>query len=827
MAESTSPAQADTPRRGYHIEIFLISFAGLLLEVSYTRIISFKLFYYYTYLVIGLALLGIGSGGVLVAISRRMRRASTDAILMWSLLLGAASVGVGYLIVAVTRTDSLTLWDYGTFDSLSSLARLVAICVVLFASFIAVGVVLATLFGRRSDEIGHLYFADLLGAGLACAVVVWLLGSIGPPATIVLAGLIMAGAGVRIAVRRRSRVAPVGAVLAVLLAVAVVAPSVLPYQRTDESKADLRDSGHAWDWSAVFRVDAVAAVPNALTLIHDGLLGSAIYRFDGNPRSLTRFDSDPRSFPFEATGTAPGNVLIIGAAGGNEVLASLYFDAGHIDAVELNPVTYRFVTQKFADYDGHFTDNPKVNYVNDEGRGYLARSDRKYGLIWYPAPDSYSATNAATSGANVLSESYLYTSEAIADSFDHLHRGGILAAQFGEFDYDARPNRTTRYVATARKALAERGVSDPSRHILVVTTTTEGASALSTVLVKETPFTPAQVDRVVAGLGAVPGAKLRYAPGNPVKGESVSDLATIPNSKLGSWYDSYPYDVRPVTDDAPFFWHFAPYGDVISNFSHPIRSGDAEIALGERVLLLLLVVAVVLAAIFLLLPFVAVRSIWRGFPKKPRSALYFASIGLGFIFFEITLIQRLTLFLGYPTYSLTVTLASILIFTGVGAFLSSRWRDRPGRVAATLFAAIALLTVFYQFALPPITDALLSWPLAGRLTFAFVVLAPLGVCLGFFMPLGLGAVAGLTRFPREYVAWGWAVNGFASVVGAVLSTILAMTFGFRVVLFLALVAYAIAILALRGLLRLEPSAPAPEEPAVPSVTGVPTAAAPR
>src|SRR5213076_851815 len=229
-----------------------------------------------------------------------------------------------------------------------SLARLVLICLVLFASFIAVGGVLATLFGRRSDEIGRLYFADLLGAGLACAVVVWLLGSIGPPATIMLAGLIMAGAGLRIALRRRSRIAPVGAVMAVLLAVAVVAPSVLPYQRTDESKADLRDSGHAWDWSAVFRVDAVAAVPNALTLIHDGLLGSAIYRFDGNPKSLTRFDIDPRAFPFDAARTAPGNVLISGAAGGNEVLASLYFDAGHIDAVELNPVTYRFVTGKFA-----------------------------------------------------------------------------------------------------------------------------------------------------------------------------------------------------------------------------------------------------------------------------------------------------------------------------------------------------------------------------------------------------------------------------------------------------------------------------------------------
>ena len=828
MAESTAPAKADPPRRGYHIEIFLISFAGLLLEVSYTRIISFKLFYYYTYLVIGLALLGIGAGGVLVAISRHLRRASTDAILMWSLLLGAASVGIGYLIVAVTRTDTLAFWDYGTVDSFAGLARLVLICLVLFASFIAIGVVLATLFGRRSDQIGRLYFADLLGAGLACAVVVSLLGSIGPPATIMLAGLIMALAGFRIALRRRSRVAPVGALMAVVLAIVVVAPSVLPYERTDESKANVTDSGHDWDWSAVFRVDAIGVVPGAKTLIHDGLLGSAIYKWDGDPASLGRFDSDPRSFPFAAGDAPPGNVLIIGAAGGNEVLASLHFDAGHIDAVELNPVTYRMVTDDFADFDGHLAENPKVNYLEGEGRSYLARQDKKYNLIWYPAPDSYSATNAATSGANVLSESYLYTREAIVDSFDHLGRDGILAAQFGEFDYDARPNRTTRYVATARDALRHEGVDNPARHIMVVTTTTEAPSALATVLVKKTPFTAAEVDRVLSGLGSVPNAKLRYAPGHPVKDESVTALATLPNSQLGSWYDSYRYDVRPVTDDAPFFWHFTPFDDVIGNFTDPIRRGDAEIALGERVLLLLLAVAVVLAAVFLLLPFVSVRSIWRAFPRKPRSALYFSAIGLGFIFFEITLIQRLTLFLGYPTYSLTVTLASILIFTGVGAFLSSRSMDRPSRVVAVLFVAIVALTIFYQFGLPLMTDALLGWPLAGRLTLAFLVLAPLGVCLGFFMPLGLGAVASLTKYPREYVAWGWAVNGFASVVGAVLSTILAMTFGFRVVLFLALAAYAVAIIALRGLLRLAPSPlPAAEEPAVPSVTGVPTAAAPR
>jgi MFS family permease len=240
---------------------------------------------------------------------------------------------------------------------------------------------------------------------------------------------------------------------------------------------------------------------------------------------------------------------------------------------------------------------------------------------------------------------------------------------------------------------------------------------------------------------------------------------------------------------------------VIRDFGDPIDEEDLEDTVGERVLLLLLGISVLLAAVFLLLPFVVIGRIWTALPRKSISAMYFASLGFGFIFFEIVLIQRLTLFLGYPTYSLTVTLASILLFTGVGALLSGRYQNYRTRVVPFLLIAIVVLTIFYQFALPALTDALLDWPLGVRFAIAFVVLAPLGICLGTFMPLGLGAVAEITEYPREYVAWGWAVNGFSSVIGAVLTTILAMTFGFRTVLFVALGAYVIALLALRILLR--------------------------
>ena len=141
-----------------------------------------------------------------------------------------------------------------------------------------------------------------------------------------------------------------------------------------------------------------------------------------------------------------------------------------------------------------------------------------------------------------------------------------------------------------------------------------------------------------------------------------------------------------------------------------------------------------------------------------------------------------------------------------------------------LLGALAVLTLFYEVGLTPVTDALLGLPFGARVVVAFGVLAPLGVCLGAFMPLGLGAVAGITKHPREYVAWGWAVNGFASVIGAVLTTILAMALGFGVVLVVALIVYGVAVLALRGLLRATPAwAPdgGAEVPVPGALTGVP------
>jgi hypothetical protein len=436
-----------------------------------------------------------------------------------------------------------------------------------------------------------------------------------------------------------------------------------------------------------------------------------------------------------------------------------------------------------------------VHLHQGDGRSYLARHKTKYDLVWYVAPDSYAATNAASSGAFVLSESYLYTREMIKTTLQHLTGDGIMVVQFGELNFKESPNRTSRYIVTARSALQELGVKNPNDHLLVAAQLSK-AGDLSTIVVKRTPFTAGEAERFLAQIHKLPDQHPIAAPGHDFGAGQVSRLAAGSNAEASAIVDHSKKDITAVTDDAPYFWHFSRFRDVIANIGHPLKTNDPEDAIGERVLILLLGIAMFYAAVFLLAPFFAVRKKWRALPAKGTSAVYFAALGLGFMFFEITMIQRLVQFLGYPTYSLTVTLATLLVSTGIGALVSRRFEGSARTTLPIILAVLAGLTLFYEFALPSILDgALLSTGLSVRIGFTVVVLAPLGLCLGMFMPIGLDRVASLTVHREEYVAWAWAVNGFFAVIGSVLTTILSMALGFRTVQFAALAIYVIAVAA--------------------------------
>jgi len=790
-----APGRADATRVPRWLTILLISLAGLLLEVGYTRIVSYKLWYYYTYLVIGLALLGIGSGSVFVAVFSPVRRWATQRIIAVCSIWGAVSIALGYLVVAKLRVNTIAIWDYGTRSSFTNLLRLGVICFAIYATFIAFGIIVAVLLGRSGDGIGRMYFSDLVGAGIGCLLAIPLITRLGPPRVIMLAALIFAITGMA-SCAPKSLLFGLAALTSVALVVTVVSTTALPDVRTEDGKLYTPVTKYS-AWGPVFRVDVVqlGSDTSNYLLIHDGTFGSGIRRFDGNPASLTAYAKDPRSIPFSVLGaTPPAHELIIGSAGGNEILASLYYKAPDIEAVELNPVTVSLLTKHFADYTGHLPQQPAVHLHQGDGRSYLARSKQKYDLTWYVDPDSYAATNAASSGAFVLSESYLYTTEMIKTTLQHLTDNGIMVVQFGELNFDS-PNRTSRYIVTARKALEELGVTDPNNHLLVAAQLTN-SGAFSTIVVKRTAFTKPETDRFLSTIAHLPEQHPYAAPGHALGTSIVSQLASGTNAQVSSIVSHSSKNITPVRDDSPYFWHFSRFRDVLAHIGQPLKTNDPEDAIGERVLLLLLAIATLYAALFLLAPFFAVRRKWRALPAKGTSAVYFAALGLGFMFFEITMIQRLVQFLGYPTYSLTVTLAAILLSTGIGALVSRRFAHRARVAVPVLLAIIAALTLFYELALPSILDGgLLSTGLAVRVVFAGAILTPLGLCLGMFMPLGLGRIASLTEHGEEYVAWGWAVNGFFSVIGSVLTTILSMALGFRAVQFMALGAYAIAVLA--------------------------------
>jgi hypothetical protein len=783
--------------RSFMLEIFSVALAAILLEIAYTRIFSFKVYYYFTYVILGMGLLGLGSGGVLLAVSQRLRKGSARRIIAASCALGSASVLLGYVAIALIPLNVSELTEHP-----AEIAKLVAVCSALVPPFLAVGLVISRILSARPERIARLYGADLIGAALACLLAIPLLGLLTPPGCVMLAGAVLALAGVRAALPNRG-LAGLAGLLALTLGAASVGHRTLPDPVVDRVKQldSVRDAGLVLfsRWSPVFRVDVAhhPLQPEAGHMIyHDGQLGSGLPAFDGDLSKFEKLERGSRSLPFSVLPPRP-KVLVIGSAGGQEILASLYFGADRVTAVELNPVTVSLLTHHFIDFTGRIAQHPKVQLVNAEGRSFLENSSDTFDLVWLVAPDSYAAMNAASSGAFVLTESYLYTVEMLHSAFAHLAPGGIVAAQFGERDYARKPNRTARYLATAREALAQQGTSDFPSHALVATGQAFPPFSEATVLIAPEPFSAERQRAFLANAPSMGGGQARFVQGAARDPGPVGDVITLPDERLARWFDGQPYDLRPVRDDSPFFWHFVRFRDSLR--ARPALAGlgvDWEDSIGEQVLLILLATVTLLAAALLLLPFVALPRLFSEIPHKGRAMLYFASLGLGFMLFEVCLIQMLTLFLGYPTYSLSVTLFGILIFSGLGALASER---RQGGALIPLIGVLALLVIAYRIGIPLLPSIFGSASLAVRMGIAVIAIAPLGFCLGHFMPIGLRALAGTTTHPQEYVAWCWAVNGFFSVIASVASTILAMILGFQGVLLLALAVYFVGAVAVLGI----------------------------
>ena len=771
------------------VAVAFMSFSGLLLELGLTRLFSVVLYYHFAFLAISIALLGLGAGAVFACVRRQWLEP-------WSIYqLGAAlcaSNGLlifGVLEVVVHTSVSLHL-TWANFWGLT------AIYVASAVPFFITGLLFSIIFARHPASVTQFYGADLLGGSLACLALVPLLNFAGGPNTILFAALAATVAGMAWTVRGERAIAGYVAIVLLMLIVGNSRDRIIDIFYAKGMRRAVPEYAR---WNAISRVEvdeqgsakAIVIDADAQTFIMntDPLHWSDDYR-----RNLM---SAPPSLPNVLR--PHGDYAIIGPGGGVDVLRAVAKGSRNVTGIEINPIiANNIMRDRYADYSYHLYQIPEVHIHVSDGRSFVRDSRDHYDVIEMTLVDTWASTAA---GAFALSENNLYTVEAFREYFEHLKPDGMIAITRWEF---ARPREALRVVSQAMEALRQIGVADSSGNFIVVSNgplSTDGRPVLA--LAKKSPFTleeqRAVLDHIdgTDGGGANLNLHVLYLPATADQPGMAHPafVQLIRGQDARAFSAAYTYNVAPVTDNAPFFFFTLKPEQV---FRGSDEGGiDWKVNLGIAILGIVLLVSIAAVLAFLVLPLALSPEMRSG---RSLSVLYFVAIGLGYIIVEIAFIQRFVLFLGYPTYALTVVVFLMLLSSGAGSLVSRRWFSEPTRVFLALAFIIAALLA-YVFALPYVLESLIGVPFVAKLAISALLLVPLGFAMGMPFPSGLRALssAGESGNPSPkhgVVEWAWAMNAASSVLGSVLAIVVAIQFGLTITLACGAGAYLLAMLLL-------------------------------
>jgi len=781
----------------------LISATLLMTELCLTRIFSVVMYYHFAFLAISIALFGLSASGVFAYVARRLfDRRDTGALL--------ARLSIVYAICTIVSLFALVRLRVGLSYSPHNLALMLTIYALATLPFFSGGLVVTMAISRLASRINAVYAADLTGAAGGCLVLIPLLNWLGAPGVVLTAAALAVAAAFLFApAATRARTAAIGAALLVL-PLAGQATGLATFDVTDTkghqgdrvlfskwnsfSRIGVYERTHGeWSLSAAYKgplpdtrfmdIDSAASTPiihvdadlsNAQYLRYE--LTALAYHLKTRDSGLGIRDSTVDSNPTNSTNPAshipnPGfSALVIGPGGGRDLVSALVFGARHVDGVEINPIIADDVMRdRFLAFSGGIYTNPRVRIIVDDGRSFVRRTPNRYDVIQASLVDTWAATAA---GAYTLTENTLYTVEAFDDYLDHLTDDGVLTMTRWVFD-------GLRLVSLAQAACERRGCDAASRLAIVQ------HDRVATFLMKKSPFTRAEAAKLRAVADRL-GFNVLYAPFEDARGRATPALdaveGTLPSDYArlieapdrARFYDDYQQDIRPTTDDRPFYFHTTKLKDQLHvAFGRTMLFGN-----GLSALLTLLGISVALVILFIVGPLAVAGGTppdgWFGW------LLYFGALGAGFMLIEVSVLQRFVLLLGHPVYSLTVTLFSLLLGTGIGAGWSRRLEEATlRRSTATAIVGVAAAVLVVIVVATPLVSWAIPFPRAARIAIAVAALAPLGVLLGVPMPAGIRLLS--ARAP-QMVTWAWGINGALSVLGATLAIFIAMNWGFRVTL---------------------------------------------
>ena len=825
--------------------LFAVSMASLLLELSLTRLFSVVLFYHFAFLAISIALLGLGAGGVFAFLRRaRLAQVGTRALGVWTCALNAIAVLVA-LEVVLHLPISLDL-NWGNFG------KLTVVYLVCAVPFFLTGLLFSVVFARETAKISLLYGADLVGGAAACMAVVPLLNVVGGPNAIVCASLLMAVAAFIWADARPHR----RAAIALIVIFAALLAANYNGRLIDIVYAKGLRRDRPWmlyaKWNAISRVE-VNQVGAAKYIVIDADANTALMNVDprnwgqdvpiATDQAPPHPNLRPENAPAPVSVGSPGapsynwkkdlmsaapaivNVLrpkgdyaIIGPGGGVDVLRAVANGSPNVTGIEINPIIADDIMRgRYADYTYHLYELPQVHIHVGDGRSWIRGSHDKYDVIQMTLVDTWASTAA---GAFALSENNLYTVEAFKEYFDHLKPDGIIAITRWEFK---EPREALRVATEGREALSRKGLIDHDfgYHMMAFSDgalTADGRPVI--VLIKKSRFTSEEIWTALHFWAETPNIQGLWMAA-PLSGTepptgrddgrktvendrqpraarqpfldlvSADEIYPAGSTAVAAWESSYPYNISPVTDDAPFFFFTIKTGDVLRHAWHGSGHGmDWRINVGTLVLFMLLVISLVAVLAFLILPLAL--GVGRA---HSGGMLYFIAVGLGYILVEIAFIQRFVLFLGHPTYALTVVVFFMLLASGAGSMASRRWiaDDRLTRIRFALALIVAAI-VLLVFVLPKILEGLVGLAFPLKLLVSAAVLGPLGFAMGMPFPTGLRHLGQGRGEHESGIQWAWALNAAASVLGSVAAIVIAIHFGLSVTLACGAAAYLLAAL---------------------------------
>jgi spermidine synthase len=625
--------------------------------------------------------------------------------------------------------------------------------------------------------------------------VVPLLNWIGGPNTILVAAIAMAGAAMIWAPSSATR--KLAGALVGLFVVLIAANYSGRLIDVIYAKGMFRD--RSWvefaRWNALSRVEVDRQGP-AKAIVIDADASTYIMNCDLAHWHDTEWEHDLMSQPPALANVLRphGEFAIIGPGGGVDVLRAVANGSPSVTGIEINPIIADTIMRgRYADYSQRLYERPEVHIHVTDGRSYLRSTPLRFDVVQMTLVDTWASTAA---GAFALSENNLYTVEAFREYFGHLKPAGMIAITRWEF---RRPREALRVVSVAMQALHGFGVADPKRNFVVASRGPLNEDGIGViVLAKTTAFTAEEESAVRAHFAQYGELTPLYLPSSPAKNPFGDLIAS--NDPYG-FAKSYAYNVAPVSDNAPFFFFTLKLAQVFRAEGLQHQGIDWKVNLGVLVLILVLVISLAAVLAFLILPLA-----FHGGRQSPLPLLYFVAVGLGYILVEIAFIQRFVLFLGHPTYALTVVIFLLMLSSGAGSLFSGRWlpRTQMAWMPITLVAAALLVDVVF---LPGWLEAWVGLGLYSRMAVSGLLLAPLGFVMGMPFPTGLRALSAgpVLDVPSgacsedNVVEWAWAMNAAASVLGSVLAMVIAIQFGLTVTLACGVGAYLLALLLLPAL----------------------------